>query len=227
MTTSIVIPVRDNLHLTQSICNQLMDQPGWNEAIIMDNGSTDDTWQYLNDLAYMDERFMPHFVPERTIYEMWNLGFEWIAQHTDYVAFLNNDITISNGLIAAMGDVLDATKEVGIVYPDYSRRIEQGIDPLLPYYTRGTYRHGGMSGFCFMLRAGAVTWHPLVDPKLRLWYGDDDIAFQFEKEGWRQLRLSGWPIDHIGQATCNQHPEVFKDVPADKAYFEKKWGRGK
>lgn len=228
MTTSIVIPVRDNLHLTQSICNQLLDQGGWEYLHIFDNGSDDDTWQYLNDMAYMDSRIQPWFSPYKTIYEMWSMGFDFsVEDGATKVAILNNDIVLSPGLIGAMGDVLQATSEVGIVYPDYNRSIEQGVDPQLPYYTRGTYRHGGMSGFCFMLRVKAVTWSPLVDPNLRLWYGDDDIAFSMEAAGWQQMRLAGWPLDHIGQATCNQHPEVFKDVPADKAYFEKKWGRGK
>jgi len=228
VSTSIVIPVRDNLPITQSICNQLLEQPGWDQCHIFDNGSEDDTWQYLNDLAYMEPRFIPWFAPYKGIYDMWSMGFDFAVEDgADYVAILNNDIVLSSGLIAAMGDVLEATKEVGVVYPDYTRSVAEQVDPAIPYYTRGTYRHGGMSGFCFMLRVAAVTWHPLVDPNLSLWYGDDDIAFSVAKAGWKQLRLAGWPLDHIGQATCNQHPEVFKDIPADKIYFEKKWGKGK
>ncbi len=228
MSTSIVIPVRDNLHLTQSICDQLMDQPGWDVAHIFDNGSEDDTWQYLNDLAYMDTRFTPWFSPYRTIYEMWNMGFQFSADDgASSIAFLNNDITLSGGLIYAMSQVLEETTNVGIVYPDYHLRVGRGVHPGIPRYTHGTYRHGGMSGFCFMVRVGAISWRPLVDSNLRLWYGDDDIAFSIEKAGWQQLRLTGWPVDHIGQATCNQHPEVFADIPDDKKYFEKKWGRGK
>lgn len=228
VTTHIVIPVRDNLHLTQNICNQLMEQPGWEAAHIFDNGSTDDTWQYLNDLAYIDERFVPWSTPDKTIYEMWNMGFQYSSEDgASHVAILNNDIQMADNTIQVMNRTLDEFPQAGVVYPDYTCSVSDGVTHQFPKRTTGTYRNGGMSGFCFMLRVVAVSWRPLVDYQFKVWYGDDDIARSIEAAGWQQFRIAGWPVDHIGQATCNQFPEVFKEVPADRTYFESKWGKGR
>lgn len=73
--------------------------------------------------------------------------------------------------------------------------------------------------------AVAASWSYLVDPTYKLWYGDDDLAFSVERAGYKQARLSGWPLDHIGQATINTHSEVCESIPADKAHFERTWGK--
>lgn len=224
-----MIPVRDNLPLTQSICHQLIDQPGWRYCLVFDNGSQDGTNDWLKALTYTDDRFYPYWSPGKTIYEMWNTGFEYSrADESDAVAFLNNDIFMPPSLIHNMGQVLAENADVGLVYPDYNRPIRGGV--LYPNQglriTKGTYRHGGMSGFCFMLRTAIIARHmQLIDPNYKLWYGDDDLAFSVEKAGYKQARMLGWPLDHIGSATIHMHPEVCEDIPADKAYFERKWGR--
>lgn len=228
MVIDIVIPVRNNLELTQSICQQVAEQQGWRHCLIFDNGSTDKTGKYLSDLAYVESDFRPFNAPGLTIYEMWNKGFEYSKMNgSDAVLFLNNDIQMAEDTIWYMTQVLKTRPQTSLVYPDYTKSLSEEIQTFGIKATRGTYRHGGMSGFCFMLRTAAVTWSPLVDERFKTWYGDDDIAFNVQKHGGEQIRITGLPVDHIGQATCNQFPEVFAEVPSDKIYFESKWGKGK
>lgn len=226
MATDIVIPVRNNLSLTQSMVSQLQDQEGWRHCLVFNNGSTDDTREYLDALTYDDDRFYPHLTPDKTIYEMWSLGFEYSKiNQADYVAIFNNDLILAPNTIESFNSHMDQNLYTSIVYPDYNVSVESESVWRGGYrYTKGTYRDGGVSGFCFQLRTSAITWNPLVDPGFKLWYGDDDLAHSVQKAGGKQARLIGLPLDHIGQATCNQYPEMFAGIPADKEYFEEKWG---
>lgn len=220
MKTHIIIPVRDQLHLTQSIVEQLKEQIGWDKCWIMDNGSGPDTAAYLETLDH--ERFSSNWCPNLTIYEMWNAGF--IQSQTfdaEYVAFLNNDIYMVPNTIQMLKNALSFNKQAWISYPDYNET-KPGI---INYKeTKGTYRHGGMSGFCFMVKAKKITWRPIIDTRFRLWYGDDDLVFNIEKHGGKQIRILGLPVQHIGQATTNQHPELFPLISQDRELFIQKWG---
>jgi glycosyltransferase involved in cell wall biosynthesis len=222
MSTNIVLPVRDQLAMTESICNQLMKQPGWEKAWIFDNGSVDSTPDYLKALRLQDDRFVPIY-SSAGIYEMWNLGL-LLACEADYVAIINNDLELSPGLIAAMSLSLDNNPQIGLVYPDYDLAVADGSFPIGLRYTAGTYRHGGMSGFCFMLRNAAVDWAPLVDPQFQWWGGDDDIAFNLEARGWLQARLEGFPVDHLNEGTARHH-DLSAMKAADMARIIEKWGR--
>lgn len=225
MTTHIVIPVRDQADLTESICEQLLRQDGWGAAWIFDNGSTDRTWHYLHQIQQKDRRFFPMVGHAMGIYEMWDAGLRcsrWSG--ADNVAFLNNDLELAPNTISSMANVLDQNSSVGAVYPDYDLSVASGSVYSGLRYTSGTYRHGGMSGFCFMLRAAAVDWAPLVDPRFEWWGGDDDIAFNLEDRAWTQARLEGLPVDHLHEGTARHH-DLGAVKSADMARIIDKWGR--
>lgn len=222
MVTHIVIPVRDQLYLTQSIVEQLKGQIGWDKCWIFDNGSVDDTWNFLMNTANADPRFHPVMATGSGIYEMWESGFR-LANHdkADYIAIFNNDIILSPNTIQILKNALAFNKGACIAYPDYNATSEGVINYR---ETHGTYRHGGMSGFCFMLRAACVDWEPLVDPKFQWYGGDDDIAFEVEKRGGRQVRVLGLPVGHIHEGTARHH-DLGAQKAADMAYIFQKWGK--
>lgn len=230
MIVDVVIPVRGLCELTRSICAQLQAQHGWRACYVFDNGSLDDTAEYLAELARTDPRFVPIPAWGSGIYQMWEAGLDMaVASGTDYVAFLNNDLTLAPGTFVALASALDSAPEVVLAYPDYDLPLERDGNfrppgPERLRRTTGTYRHGGMSGFAFMAKASRLDWRPLVEPGIHLWYGDDDLAFAVASRGGIQVRVVGLPIVHLGQATSNQHPSVFASITADKAAFVAKWG---
>jgi hypothetical protein len=222
MVTDIVIPVRDQLEYTKSIVNQLKTMPGWNHCWIFDNGSVDDTWDWLKSWSLENPRFSVLPAKGVSIYEMWDWGFH-CARFSDHVLFLNNDVKLHPQTIVALNNALESDDSNWIAYPDYNANEAYG--QFCNYRTtKGTYRHGGMSGYCFMLKTKKITWSPLVDLAYHLWYGDDDLAFHIEQEGGKQVRVIGLPIQHIGQATSNHHPELQSKIPEDREYFISKWG---
>lgn len=224
MSVDIVIPVRGQLPLTQSIVEQLQNMEGWNHCWILDNGKgEDDTWDWLQNIIKIYKKFTPLPAAGMTIYEMWDKGF-YCSRFVDNVLFLNNDVKLHPRTITALNQALESDAKIGIAYPDYN--CQRAFGGLCNYrITSGTFRHGGMSGYCFMLKRAAVKWGPpLIDPSFKLWYGDDDIAFEVERAGYKQARVVGLPIEHIGQATTNAHPEVMEHIPRDREAFIAKWG---
>jgi GT2 family glycosyltransferase len=222
MNTQIIIPVRNELHLTQSLCEQLKEQSGWDVCWIFNNGSIDGTADYLYDLWKEDKRFQYVEAPEYGIYEMWDRGF-WLACkfQADHVAILNNDIVLFPNTFNSLNNAMAYNKDAWIVYPDYNATIP---GPINYRVTKGTYRHGGMSGFCFMLRAEKIDWDPLVDPEF-IWYGgDDDIAFNVEERGGQQVRVTGLPLTHLHEGTA-RHYNLGKQKHDDMEYLKRKWNK--
>jgi GT2 family glycosyltransferase len=153
---------------------------------------------------------------------MWHKGFELAKSFkADYVAILNNDLELFPNTIQTLANALSYNKEAWISYPDYNA-IKSGT---INYKeTKGTYRHGGMSGFCFMLRIELIDWSPLVDPGFGWYGGDDDIAFEVEARGGKQIRVLGLPVGHLKEGTARHH-DLGAQKAADMAYIFEKWGR--
>jgi len=221
--THIVIPVRDQLHLTRSIVEQLSLQSGWDKCWILDNGSEDDTWGYLSTLSGQDGRYQPVTAIGAGIYEMWDEGFRLaVTQGAEAVAILNNDLMLAPGTVDGLRNALLENRNAWISYPDYTN--ESPECPLSYEVTKGTYRHGGMSGFCFMLRTECIDWSPLVDPRFKWWGGDDDIAFEVEKRGGEQVRVVGLPVTHLMEGTARHH-NLGAQKAIDLESVLEKWGR--
>lgn len=223
MVTHIVIPVRDQVQITMQMVHQLKTQPGWDKCWIFDNGSVDNTWEYLKGIHSEDERFFPVLASGLGIYDMWDQGFR-VAKNegADYVAILNNDLTLFPGTFTLLNYFLTLNHGAWISYPDYNAT--KAHDSPYTRVTSGTYRLGGMSGFCFMLKADKIDWEPLIDPIFKWWGGDDDIAFEIERRGGTQIRVLGLPVGHMMEGTARHH-DLGAQKGADLANVLKKWGK--
>lgn len=191
---------------------------GWDHCRIFDNGSDDGTWEYLQELP--PAKFTVMLAKDLGIYDMWDLGLKY-SDSSDHVLFLNNDVTLHRGTIEELNKVLKIRDDYWLSYPDYNAKTFRR-----PGYrvTHGTYRHGGMSGFCFMIKRNKITWSPLVDPQFVWWGGDDDIAFNIEKHGGKQVRVVGLPVTHLMEGTA-RHYSLGKQKAADLAAVKRKWGK--
>ena len=110
---SIVIPVSNRLDLTRNCLmalSQLQDQPDY-EVIVVDNGSTDGTLEFLESLSG----------DVQVIRNRENVGFakacnQGAAAATgDYLVFLNNDTIPLQGWLTALVDEVKAHLDVAIV----------------------------------------------------------------------------------------------------------------
>lgn len=223
MVTHIVVPVRDRVDLTQNLAEQLESQDGWEKCWIFDNGSKDDTWNYLISLNKKDARFFPVNADNIGIYDMWSEGYKRAREEqANFVAILNNDLLLAPNTISILRTGLIVNKKAWISYPDYNNLTF--MNPISYKITKGTYRHGGMSGFCFMLKTESIDWEPLVDSQFKWWGGDDDIAFEVEKREGQQIRILGLPVTHLMEGTA-RHYDLGEQKAMDLQAVLKKWGR--
>jgi GT2 family glycosyltransferase len=83
-----------------------------------------------------------------------------------------------------------------------------------------------MCGWAFMIKGEAHTLGglPLIDDGFRWWCGDDDLAFQIQRLGYKIGRVNGLPVDHLGEASIPRHSELHRIKWEDMVRFKAKYG---
>lgn len=220
MTTRVIVPVRNQWNLTRELLLSL-DPAEFDAALILDNGSTDITatairsWQ-RQDFRGIGKKIKRTFQPDRTIYELWNHGFEWAARgalnsgrHGErYVLVTNNDVELPPGALEALRAPLRALPRAWASYPDYTAEwskapVRKGV--LDWFMTRGVLSDGGLFGACFMLAAHKIPWRPLItDLSYEWWYGDNHLAEEIDQHGGAQIRVIGLPVLHVNEGTASK-----------------------
>jgi GT2 family glycosyltransferase len=110
---SIVIPVFNNLALTKDCLNSISacTSSGTYEVIVVDNGSTDGSWDYLHSLQ---PRIRCLRNPRNMFFARGCNRGAWAAA-AEYVVFLNNDTLVKPGWLEGLLRPLDEDATIGIV----------------------------------------------------------------------------------------------------------------
>lgn len=220
----VAIPVRDRIDLTRRVVGQLRDMGGFDHLWIYDNGSTDGTAAYLRAVGAEDERVSIHDATGLGIYEMWNDALAAGAALGAYVCLLNNDLDLPANFVTSLTDALrGAGDDVWAVYPDPNAAPGSVATGGLTR-TRGTKRHGGLTGHAFMVKGRAfLAGLPYIDTAYRWWCGDDDLVAKIEATGHVAARVDGLPCYHINEATAQTLAWTDDAKVADLARFQQEW----
>lgn len=207
MSTTIVVPVRDQVDVTRRFLLAVAEQE-FDRLLVFDNGSASPTVRLLRSQQLVDPRVRVLRRQHAGIYAMWNEGFARARAAADGEPFnvlvTNNDVELPPGALAELVAWLRSSDDLWAVYPDYDARSR--ANPLRLKRTRGVEPDGGMTGSCFLLAGERITWQELVsDPGYEWWYGDNHLARQIEEEGGVQARVVGLPVAHVGGATARLH----------------------
>jgi len=110
---SIIIPVFNNLHLTQQCLDSIFQNttPGLYEVIVVDNGSTDGSREYLQSL----QPYIRYIKNPRNLFFARGCNRGAWAARSENVLFLNSDTVVKPGWLEAMLEVLAQSPEIGIV----------------------------------------------------------------------------------------------------------------
>jgi len=204
-TLSILIPVFNNLKFTKQVIQSIQENIFFKdsyEIIILDNWSSDWTWDYLYDIKWdnikvisLDENIFVNPAWNKLAKEA-----EW-----EFLFFLNNDITLFKNFDIKMIAVYEDKK---IVCPLTTQ-----------FWTEQKfYQKANINWTCFMTKKSDYIEIP---EQLKLWYWDD---YLFRKRWVTWIKDS---VIHWWSQTLNSLPDLQKIIDNDteewKEIIKKEW----
>ena len=244
-TVSVVVVTWNHLALTRWCLESLLDDPDARdvEIIVVDNGSTDATPEYLKELA----AGVPGLI---VVANEDNLGFA---------------PAVNQGFALARGPVLISLNNDCVVPPGWTRRLAAHLeDPIIGMVCPRTNsapttaqiptdhtnelglrradvalaENGPGSGhdtddltmFCVALRAETVTQIGLLDEQFAVgMFEDDDYSLRIRRAGLRLRVAHDVLVHHHGEGSFGdlypdgRHSALFR---SNRSRFEDKWGEG-
>jgi GT2 family glycosyltransferase len=237
---SIVVVTFDNLAFTRLCLETVLANTKRRdyELIVVDNGSTDGTVEYLHSLSEAHSGV-------RVIRNATNAGFAAATNkglrqaQGDVLVLMNNDTMVAPGWLAGLARHLE-DQAVGLVGPVTNRSgNEAEID--CAYSTYGEFlEFAGQERdpvvvdvptatlFCAALRREVYDRVGPLDEGYGLGlFEDDDYAMRVRDAGYRVVLAEDVFVHHFGQATIGR-PEVLESYGdahrENRRRFEEKWG---
>lgn len=222
---SLVIPVYNQLmHTMQCLesIQRLPDQVG--DLVIIDNGSTDGTSEYLKGSG---ARIITNAV-NLGCAKAWNQGIR--ISRGNVIGILSNDIVLTQGWLPALMNFMERTG-CDIVSPAMREGpLDYELDRYAAEFT-STCREAtrrGLLGPCMLIRRTVFDTIGLFDEAF-VYGGCEDIDFLWraEEAGFTAAVTGSSFIHHFGMVTqksIKRHES--QSYPAINAeYFQTKWGR--
>lgn len=220
---TVVIPVKNRLDLTRPLVETLVGQGGYDQILVYDNGSTDQTadWLATQDAVTAID------AADWGLHDMWNDGLERTARG-GCTAILNNDLALDGkpGWLQRLCAPLHESLW-GSVCPNYDGRERgqhEGPVRRLHGLCNGRYDGtGGLAGFAFVVPHYI---HYRFPTELRWWYGDADFVKTLDAGPFPPGMVLDVGVTHLegGSATAKSY-NLSDAIKRDRRWFERKWGQ--
>lgn len=227
MKACIGIPTISAIKTLKPLVKGLVADPAVAAVLILDNGHrAPEARQWFRVMARKEPKVTLVDAKGWGLHRMWNYGWDHARAHGfEYYGAFNDDLVAPPNLVRDLVDALDRDQGLWIVSPDWQRRLTDGIAVTgRVRHVTGTQRHGGIAGWCWILRTDIDV--PPIDENLRWWYGDCDLAEQIRLAGGALGVVEGLPLDHEQETTARKHSWTRQAIIEDGKYFEAKYGPG-
>ncbi len=234
---SIVIPVYNELFYTRLCLDSLRRVTTWPyELIVVDNGSTDGTPDYLKS-----------FPDIKVIRNSSNLGFARGCNQGiklargNYILLLNNDTVVTPGWLENLVDCARSSADIGLVGPrtnfckgeqslaaTYSKIAE------MQEFARRFNREGPdqwfelprLIGFCLLIKREVIEKIGLLDESFGLGgYEDDDYYVRAREAGYRLMVAGNTFVHHFGNTTfAGNKIDMLELLEDNWGKYVEKWG---
>jgi N-acetylglucosaminyl-diphospho-decaprenol L-rhamnosyltransferase len=245
---SVIIVSFNQFELLKAAIDALKASPPpfAHEIIVVDNHSAGDVQEFLND----------YFHDIRVIRSPANHGFGWAnnrgaaVARGEYLLFLNSDAEVIGPAVAAMVDVLDRDRRIGVLGPllvnsDGSFQLSYGAKVsltaefyqkcLAPLVERWRYAwHRGrpfqrttswVSGACLLTRRELFSDQFPFDENMFLYFEDHDLCLRVRAMGQRVVYFTGAAARHHGGLSVGDDPAVWLEYRKSQLYMYRKYGR--
>lgn len=238
---TIVILTFNQLWCTKECLESIQKfTPEPHEIIIIDNGSTDGTLEWLRDQVKRNVNY-------RLIENGSNLGFakgcnQGIeAAQGEYILLLNNDVVVTSGWLSGMLECLHRQPNAGIVGPmtnnisGIQRVSTIGYDTVsglndfsISFREANRYRmieNRRIVGFCMLFKKELVNEIGLLDETFGSGnFEDDDYCLRAELAGHRNVIAGDVFIHHYGSQSFTANRINYAEaMMRNMALYRKKW----
>ena len=242
LDVSIIIPVFNQLEYTKNCIDSLLSNREYfkKEIVVIDNGSTDGTIEYLTLLGKKITAIFNHQ----------NLGFVDACNQGSqmakgkYLVFLNNDTLPLKGWISPLVEVAENDSTVGavgakLIYPNGKLQEAGGIvlsngrtinfgrndDPTKPIYNQ-VCEVDYCSGACLLVRKDLFSEIGGFDRRYApAYYEETDLCFELRKLNFKVVYQPKSEVIHYGSVTAgNDDDKGFrKYLNINRQKFTEKW----
>jgi GT2 family glycosyltransferase len=200
---AVVLPVFNNLHYTRRIITALQEMRTSFMLIIIDDGSTDGTRDYIHELIKHGNNIIYCRHQKNTgVNTSWNEGIH-IARSigSKHIAVLNNDLELTPDWERSMLRMLQ-DNSVGIVSPYSTHGSKLPSKWPLP----GSINPLGFDilGCCFMFRADLIDKIGYIPETLHTYYGDNWFSHAAKRAGLQVIYCKDSIIHHYWQQTTGK-----------------------
>lgn len=242
LLTSIIILTHNQLEFTKQCLDSIEAYtPESHELIIVDNGSTDGTIDYLRE-------YMKSHNNVRVVANAANRGFaagnnQGLAiAGGEYVLLLNNDTIVTKGWLGRMLAVFDRYPDAGIVGPvsNYVAGIQlvknvpyRNIEDMHLFAARWAAEHTDQStefprvvGFCLLARKSVINSIGGLDEQFGSGnFEDDDFCIRAAMAGFKARIAQDVFIHHFGSQTFKGAGiDYRRSMMRNWEIFKAKWG---
>jgi GT2 family glycosyltransferase len=244
--TSIIIVTFNNLSLNRLCLQTLYAYTDWPnfEVIVVDNGSTDGTREYLKEA----ER---QFSQLRVVFNGANLGFARANNiglqkaRGEYLVLLNNDTVVVQGWLSALIRHLVADQTIGLIGPVTNETGNeakvpvgyQQLDEMPAWAMEFTRAHDAytfdipmLAMFCVAMRRATFAEIGPLDEQFGIgMFEDDDYSLRMKMGGYRVVCAADAFVHHFGCASFNKlmesdaYQRLFTE---NRQRYEAKWKIG-
>lgn len=239
---SVVILTYNNLPVTKNCLESIDRKTNYDnlEVIVVDNNSTDETPQYLQNWQNGNNK--------KIILNNENKGFaagnnQGILLSTgDYIVLLNNDTVVTENWISKFVKHFEEDEKLGLLAPmtNYTSAPYERLDlyyghdlNLLDEYFRNYLKTATRRRiyanyfplFCVMIPRKVIDVVGVLDEEYGIaLFEDNDYCKQIEKFEYRLACATDLYIHHEGSVSVNKRPDVNKLFEHGLKIYTKKWG---
>ncbi len=181
MDLGIVIPVFNNLFWTKKTIESILKNTlSPFVLIIIDDASTDETYNYIQELC--EKGKLLYYIKNETnigVNASWNKGIKKAKEiGCKYIAILNNDLEVTSGWDTPLIQALNE-ENIGIVSPlsthgpDFPNNSIKGTNPAGPQIK--------FLGACFAFKASLIDNIGYIPEEIRYYFGDNWFQAMCEK----------------------------------------------